>query len=233
MHVSTLVRRSAALFAVLVVASACSDTTSAPRAAERPAFDVQSLQPEAVRTPGGRGGRGGPGSHHQGPSEDNTATLTIDPNASRTYAFGQNWIYFPAHSICDPATSGYGMTLWDTPCTASNQPIQVTVHWSSKGGYAFAQFSPALRFVPADDRTPTGWVVLSLHTDRQLHTADAYNILYDAGDGNWVDESAADPTLRAWLDPIHNAIYRRVKHFSGYMVAAAYSGLGGMGDASY
>jgi hypothetical protein len=107
------------------------------------------------------------------------------------------------------------------------------VHWSSKGGYAFAQFTPALRFVPADARSPYRWVVLSLHTSRQLHELDAYNILYDEGNGVWMDESVADPTLRAWLDPLHNAIYRRVKHFSGYMVAAAYSSMGGMGDASY
>ena len=226
MHVSTLVRRSVALLVVLVAASACSDATSAPRAADRPPFDVEALQPEALRS-------GGLGASQQTSGDDNVATLTIDPNVSRTYAFGSNWIYFPAHSICDPATSGYGVTLWDTPCSALNQPIQITVHWSSKGGYAFAQFTPELRFVPADAHSPLRWVVLNLHTNRQLKTADAYSILYDAGDG-YVDESINDPTLRAWLDPLHNAVYRRVKHFSGYMVAAGFSGgFGGIGDASY
>ncbi|HKW48619.1 MAG TPA: hypothetical protein VJN70_14320 [Gemmatimonadaceae bacterium] len=227
MHVSTLVRRSAALLAVLVAAGACSDATSAPHASQRPAFDVEALQPEATRSSSGE-------SSPQQSVDENVATLTIDPNVSRTYAFGQNWIYFPAHSICDPATSGYGVTLWDAPCTPINQPIQVTVRWSSKGGYAFAQFSPELRFVPADSRNSHRWVVLSLHTNRTLHSASAYNILYDAGAAGFIDESITDPTLRAWLDPIHNAIYRRVKHFSGYMVAAGYSsGFGGMGDASY
>ena len=222
MHVSTLVRRSAALLVILVAASACSDATSAPRAAQPPAFDVQALQPEASRS--------SDAASSAQVGEDNVATLTIDPNVSRSYAFGLNWIYFPAHSVCDPSTSGYGVTLWDTPCTPVTQPVQVTVRWSSKGGYAFAQFSPALRFVPADARSPWRWVVLSLHTNRTLHTANAYNILYDAGDG-YVDESITDPTLRAWLDPLHNAVYRRVKHFSGYMVAAAF--MGGMGDAAY
>ena len=224
MHVSTLVRRSAGLLAVLVAASACSDTTSAPRAADRPAFDVQALQPEDSRSSN---------ASQQNSSENNVATLTIDPNVSKTYSFGLNWIYFPAHSICDPATSGYGATLWDAPCPTLNQPIQITVRWSSKGGYAFAQFSPELRFVPADARSPYRWVVLNLHTDRQLHTLDAYGILYDGGNG-YVDESSTDPTLKAWLDPLHNAVYRRVKHFSGYMVAAGYAGgFGGIGDASY
>ena len=227
MHVSTLVRRSAALLAVFVAAGACSDSTSAPRVADRPAFDVEALQPEASRSHDWS-------SSQQQSGEDNVATLTIDPNVSRTYAFGLNWIYFPSHSICDPATSGYGVTLWDTPCTPLSQPIQVTVHWSSKGGYAFATFSPELRFVPADARAPYRWVVLSLHTNRALLTLDAYNILSDAGDGNWINEAATDPTLRAWLDPLHNAVYRRVKHFSGYMLAAGFDGgFGGIGDASY
>jgi alpha-glucuronidase len=198
----------------------------APRASqERPAFDVQALQPTDSR--------GGP---HLGLSQgdSNVAVLTIDPNTSRTYAFGQNWIYFPAHSICDPSTSGYGVGLWDTPCTAVNHSVQVTVKWTSRGGYAFALFSPELRFVPADARSVGRWVVLSLHSNRKLHDLDAYNILYDAGGNDWIDESLTDPTLRAWLDPLHNSVYRRVKHFSGYMVAAGMAdGMGGLGDASY
>jgi hypothetical protein len=230
MHVSTLVRRSVALLIAVAAASACSDTTSAPRLIERPAFDVQSLQPLAVRSRGPHDA--GPGL--SAPSLDsNTTTLTIDPNVSRTYAFGENWIYFPAHSICDPATSGYGPSLWDAPCTPVDNPVTVTVHWSSKGGYAFAHFSPELRFVPADARSVFHWVVLSLHSQKKLHDLSTYSILYDYGSGTWVDESLSDPTLRAWLDPLHNSVYRRVKHFSGYMVAAAYSSLGGMGDASY
>jgi hypothetical protein len=229
MHVSMLVRRSSALLMALVAASACSDATSAPRTAARPAFDVQALQPLQARVGPGPADSRGPRARD---AEDNTLTFTVDPNVSRTYAFGQNWIYFPAQSICDPTTSGYGSTVWDAPCSAVTRPIEVTVHWSNKGGYAYANFTPALRFVPADSRTYTRRVVLSLHTEKKLHELDAYSILYNTGDG-WVDESLTDPTLRAWLDPLHDSVYRRVKHFSGYMVAAAYSDFGGMGDASY
>jgi hypothetical protein len=224
MLVSTLVRRSSALIAIVGIATACSDAPMAPRATpERPAFDIQALQPTDAR--------GGPGGHELSQTDSNITVFTIDPNASRTYAFGQNWIYFPAHSICDPATSGYGMGLWDTPCTPLAQPIDVTVRWSSRGGYAFAVFSPEIRFVPADARHASRWVVLSLHSQKRLHDLDAYNILYNAGNNSWVDESLTDPTLRAWLDPLHNSVVRRVKHFSGYMIAGGYTG--GLGDASY
>lgn len=219
MHVSTLVRRSGALLVVLAAATACSDAPMAPRAAqERPTFDVQTLQPTDYR--------GGPGGGlSQGDS--NTTVLTIDPNVSRTYAFGQSWIYFPAHSICDPASAGYGIGLWDTPCTPVTQPVKVTVKWTSRGGYAYAVFSPEIRFVPADAKSISRWVILSLHSQKKLHDLSAYNILYAADNNTWVDESATDPTLRAWLDPLHNSVYRRVKHFSGYMVAAGMdSGVG-------
>ena len=227
MHVSTMVRRSIAVLAVLITASACSDATNAPRAVQRPAFDISALQPEASRTGNGKG---------QGAKLDTTekvTTLTIDPNTSGVYAFGENWIYFPAHSICDPATSGYASTLWDAPCTTLTVPVQVTVHWSSKGGYAYARFSPELRFVPADAQSYTQWVWLYLHGQKRIHELSAYSILYCSDTDGWIDESLTDPTLRARIDSKNNSVFRRVKHFSGYMVAAAYSDLGGMSDASY
>jgi hypothetical protein len=228
MHVSTLVRRSSALLVVLAAATACSDT-SAPRAAQRPAFDIDALQPLDSRSGGDDHGSG-----TQLEGDDNVATLTIDPNVPRTYAFGENWIYFPARSICDPATAGYGPTLWDAPCTPIKNPIRVTVRWSSKGGYAYVKFAPELRFVPADQNTAR-WVILSLHYHRRIRAVDSYCILYKGKDSaGWVDESLTDPTLKAWIDPLHNSVVRRVKHFSGYMVAAAYaSDLGGFSDASY
>ena len=236
MHVSMLVRRSFALLVVAAAASACSDAPSAPRAAQQRApYDVAALQPLDAR--------GGPGAEMRGPKgprgaasdSENTLDITIDPNVSRAYAFGQNWIYFPAHSICDPATSGYGMGTWDTPCTPVDGPVTITVHWSSRGGLAYANFEPALRFVPADARNVLRWVILSLHSNRKLPDVDDYTILYDAGDPlGWVNEELTDPTLHAWINPLTNSVSRRVKHFSGYMLASGYStGLGGTVDASY
>jgi hypothetical protein len=239
MHVSTLVRRSAALLVALVAASACSDAPSAPsaapRASEHPPYDVSALQPLESRG-GVSAGLGSRGGGDVSSDSENTLAITIDPNVSRTYAFGQNWIYFPARSICDPATSGYGLGLWDTPCTALDKPITVTVHWSSKGGHAYARFEPALRFVPADARSVLRWVILSLHDQRRLHDLDDYTILYYADDSRgWVNEELTDPTLHAWLNWFDNSVSRRIKHFSGYMLASGFTrgDLGGIGDASY
>jgi len=230
MHVSMLVRRRVALLAVLAAAAACSDApTTTPRQAERAPFDIASLQPADSRwgTPNGNSAFSDSGGN------ENVATFTVNPNFPWTYTFGQHWIYFPAHSICDPATSGYGPTLWDTPCTPLAKPIQVTVHWSTKGGLAYASFSPELRFVPAGDNDFAHWVILSLHDRQRLNQSDVYTVLYDAaGSEGWVDESLTDPTLHAWLDIFHNSVVRRVKHFSGYLLNGNW-GMGGMDDASY
>jgi hypothetical protein len=229
MHVSTLVRRSAALLAVLAAVSACSDAPLAPRPAERPAFDIQALQPL-----NDRGGTPNGNSAYSTGGDENVAILTINPNVARTYSFGDNWIYFPAHSICDPATSGYGPQYWEVSCRTLTQPLKVTVRWSSKGGHAYARFTPELRFEPADARNVLRWVILSLHDQRRLRQDDLYNILYNGtGSDGWVDESLTDPTLKVWIDPLHNSVVRRVKHFSGYMVAAGFDGRGGMDYAAY
>src|SRR5690242_17547657 len=127
MHVSMPILRRSTLVVLLAAAAACSDRLSAPPPAARPAFDIQALQPLDSRADGG------PKDPALGEKIDSsTKTLIIDPNASRTYAFGEDWIYFPAHAICDPATSGYGLSYWEQPCTPLDKPIKITVHWSSK-----------------------------------------------------------------------------------------------------
>src|SRR5437868_4642731 len=52
-------------------------------------------------------------------------------------------------SICDPATSSYGPTEWDKPCTPATRPITITAKvWRTALGRVQVDFSPALRFVP-------------------------------------------------------------------------------------
>jgi hypothetical protein len=231
MHVSMLVRRNTALLVVLAAVAACSDGPSTPRAAMQRPFDVAALQPLDAR-----GGAPEPlGGPKAADDSENVLNITVDPNVSRSYAFGQNWIYFPAHSICDPKTSGYGLTLWDAPCTPVRAPMTITVRWSNKGGLGFARFTPELRFVPADQWSVGRWVILSLYDQKRIHDLDDYNILYDAGSPTgWIDEELTDPTLHAWIDRPSNSVSRRIKHFSGYMLAAGFAGgMGGFSDASY
>jgi hypothetical protein len=233
MHVSTMVRRRTALLAVLVAAAACSDAPSAPPPRDQPGFAAM-IQASASRSSNGddhASNGNGRGNHA---SADGERTLVIDPRVARSYAFGDHSIYFPAYSICDPATSGYGPPLWDAPCQPQTTTITVTVKWSSKGGHAYARFEPKLRFVPAGPEESSRWVILTMYDRRKVNDVDQYQIYYETEDEKWVDEAKTDPTLRAWTDRTRNVVYRRIKHFSGYMLAAGLTAfIWEGGDAGY
>ena len=227
MHVSMLVRRTISLLAVTGLVAACSDAPSelaAPQA-RTVRFEPTDLQLAAARY--GNEARG-----HSGPDGGvEEATITVDPRQSRTYAFGKNWIYFPDYSICDPATSTYGVGTWDSPCEPLRRPIQIRVRWQPKGGHGYVEFEPELRFVPSSRLHD--WVILAIY-DRKPLDSEGYRILWETKDPVndekiYVDEAASDPTLRAYVDRRDQTVYRRVKHFSGYLVAGGFTDLGGLG----
>jgi hypothetical protein len=165
-----------------------------------------------------------------------STVFVVDPSVSKTYSFGPHRIYFPAQSICDPLTSGYGESKWDASCSAARVPIAITVTWSLRNEHAFVDFQPALRFVPAAVSDSSRWVVLTLHEPSSLSAGQQYGIAwYRPWDMRWVDESVTDPTLRAWPDVRNSEVTRRIKHFSGYNVTAGFmdassydSGFGGL-----
>ena len=224
MHVSMLVRRTLSLLAATMLVASCSDAPSEPAAPQTRSvkFDARGLELTAARHADEARGRSGGGK-----DDLDETTLTIDPSESRTYAFGRNWIYFPAYSICDPATSGYGIGTWDLPCEPLRTPIQIQVRWKHKGGHGWVEFEPNLRFVPAS--RVQNWVILAIY-DRKPFDSDDYRILWETKSGKLIDEAATDPTLRAYIDRRDNTVYRRIKHFSGYLVAG---GLGGLEDGGF
>lgn len=226
MHVSTLVRRTLSLLVATIMVAACSDAPSAPAGlqARTVKFQATDLQIAAARHADEARGKA---------TKDDRldeATITVDPNQSRTYAFGRNWIHFPEHSICDPATSSYGIGTWDTPCEPLRTPIEIHVKWKHKGGHGYVEFEPELRFVPSSQ--VSDWVMLAIYDRKPLDSED-YRILWDARNGKLIDEAATDPTLRADVDKRDQTVYRRIKHFSGYLVSAGLMDLemGGFTDA--
>lgn len=227
MHVSMMVRRAVGLLPVVAIAAACSDAPSAPRVAERPGFYTSELQMAASKSAPAKGGK----SPKDQISTTGVATFTVDPRVSRVYAFGENWVYFPANSICDPATSGYGPGTWDTPCAPLTTPITITATWTPKGGHGYVDFQPAMRFAPSSNMWQ--WVIVSIKDRQMVSMTSSYSILYQVGDDSFVDESLSDPTLKAYIDWSNNTIYRRLKHFSGYMIQAGSTTDGGLLDASY
>jgi hypothetical protein len=139
-------------------------------------------------------------------------TITYKNDPMYAHIGGQNLILIPGNAVCDPATSSYGPGTWDKPCNALTTPLTITVeNWLDASGHPYIQFQPALRFVP------NKLVVLYI-ADNKASLDLSARIIYCPDTGACVDEAKTDPTLFTfhWI----NGVYRRIKHFSGYNVAA-------------
>src|SRR5262245_7275499 len=151
-----------------------------------------------------------------------STTITYTPWDGLYASLGSgNVLYIPSGGVCDPATSSYGVGKWDQACTAASKPITITVqNWLDDQGHPYVQFQPALRFVPGT------FVVLYIAHNKAVHHRPA-RIVYCPDGGSCIDEAKTDLTLFTlhWS----GGLYRRIKHFSGYNVAAGLDDLGDMG----
>ena len=152
-----------------------------------------------------------------------SADIVVEPSGGY-FVLGSHVVWFPANSICDPATSSYGVTEWDKPCTAITQPINIHAELREQDGRSWIDFSPELRFVPSNDENQ--WVYLFMWTTaaqaKELTRKNAPPILWSPAIGMpGIDESLTDPTMKTKWDRRLGGVYRRIKHFSGYNV---YSG---------
>jgi hypothetical protein len=210
MRVSTMVRLS--IVTPLMALGACADSATGPG---------RAITADELETPS-LGKSSGNVAYYM--VDSNTIMFTIDPTKRQTVGAGGNSIVFPAHSVCDPEVSGYGQDLWDTACKSLTKPITITASWTYREGHALVEFEPALRFAPAGANEQDKWVILTLQEKIKLNRNATYQILWRAPDGQWIDESLNDPTMRAWTDKAGNKVSRRIKHFSGYNVTAGFMG---------
>jgi hypothetical protein len=157
-------------------------------------------------------------------AEDSTsADFTVTPSGG-VFNLGPHAIYFPANSICDPATSSYGPTEWDAPCDVLTGPIRFHAEIRELDGRSYVDFSPAVRFVPTNDPASSVWLymktaTLSTDPDSALAALRRMSVLYSMSIGDvGINEALLDSSLRTyvWLDG--GIAFRRIKHFSGYNV---------------
>jgi hypothetical protein len=155
-------------------------------------------------------------------------TLDLSPNGG-TYHVGDFDIVMPAGAVCEPATTKYGPRYWDDDCIPARRQITVNVVAKKEGGKVSVDFQPDLRFRPS-----AGWVVIqtSVYRDmltsgdvRQLSSTSPFfqnfAILYvPSGGKSHIDEasSTGDASLATRVDLRTGVVWRRVKHFSGYIV---------------
>ncbi|MEP6732277.1 MAG: hypothetical protein ABJE10_16650 [bacterium] len=146
---------------------------------------------------------------------DGTYTVELDPTHAQSFALGPNHLDIPANSVCNLLTSGYGADYWNRACAPQQLPVVLTVVIKgSKGNHPEVQFFPAMRF------NPTKSVQLYIYAPK-VSRDDAKNwlMLYSPDHGKKIDESLTDRDLITYIDYTHNVLFRRVKHFSGYVVA--------------
>ncbi len=200
----TTVIRAATLGALLSLATACSDAPTAAAPQETPAPLTTRFLSNAIDRV----------VTYQGDTA--VTSFTVLPDAQTTaYLEGDNWLMFPAGSLCEPNASTYGPTEWNKPCVSATRPITITVKaWLQPNGRPRVDVQPELRFVPSKV------VMLYMHDATAAWLVDAKIRYCATPTSSCVDESLFDATVATGRDPVNGRVFRRVKHFSGYNIAA-------------
>jgi hypothetical protein len=141
--------------------------------------------------------------------------FTVRPEGG-LFVVGNNVVVFPRNSICDPATSTYGMGTWDQACTPLSTGIRIHAEARELNGYSWVDFSPSLRFVPSNDPSRYVWLAMLTGGNSEISASTIY--FTPSIGGPLIDESLSDPTLRTYVDPSNRLSLRRIKHFTGYGV---------------
>jgi hypothetical protein len=197
-------RSRSTLFAVAgasVLLAACAGEATAPKLAQRPSqLRTSPFVPSAVQKA------------LVGVS-DGTYSFTIDPSVDQSLSFGASHIDIPANAVCELSSSSYGPEHWNDSCTPETAPLTITaVVKNAATDHPSVDFEPALRF------NPETTVSLFLYVTDQA-TLDASRVVEYCNASGCVDESLTDPSLRSNVDTTNNVVFRRIKHFSGYVVA--------------
>ena len=144
---------------------------------------------------------------------DGTYTYQIDPSQAQSLTFGASHLDIPANAVCDLATSSYGMGTWNDSCATQTEPFTITaVVRNAATDHPSVEFQPALRFNPQAN------VNLYLYVTDQA-TLNNTKVMYYCNETECVNEAQADADLTSNVDVENKVVFRRIKHFSGYVVA--------------
>jgi hypothetical protein len=148
---------------------------------------------------------------------DGVYTVSFDPSEQQSLNLGLNHLELPANSVCSLANSSYGPSHWNEACTpeADSVTITVTITGASTDNPRI-DFQPAMRFSPDKD------VHLFMYAPNPS-LSDSWKLGYCNDANVCVDESKVDPDLQSFIDRDASVVFRRIKHFSGYLVAAGFA----------
>ena len=206
MRLPTMARSSSTLVALVAAGTlvgGCSNDATAP--APRVTTQTQSATSSFVPTAAAKALIG---------VVNGTYTFTVMPRKDQTLLLGANMLHLPANSICDLNSSGYGAGHWDDPCTPEKRTVTITaVVRNAASQHPSIEFYPAMRFNPKTD------VSLYFYVPNKADQVKSLWLVKYCNDAKvCVDESLADPTVQTYFDASSNIVFRRIKHFSGYLV---------------
>jgi hypothetical protein len=189
-HVSRNYAKAFFAFVTIGLVSACADTTAAPSTAAVAAFTAPANFTKVGMV----------------------KTFRVSNSEGARERIGAHLINIPAGAICS-LTSSYGNTEWDKPCTPLQGSVLITATvLNDNENHPYIDFQPALRF------SPTKEVTLFLRNGRSSQ-AETLVMKYCNNLGTCIDESLEDASLKPSRVGQTSVIRRRVKHFSGYMIA--------------
>ena len=145
---------------------------------------------------------------------DGVYSYTVTPGQDQVLRFGDSYLTLPANSICS-LTSSYGPDQWNASCAPEAAPVTIvaTIRNANTNNPSI-DFQPAMRF------SPDKQVVLTLTVTNAETLSNMAKLLYCGPfSAACVDESAADASLASEVNKTANTVARRIKHFSGYVVA--------------
>jgi hypothetical protein len=155
---------------------------------------------------------------------DGSYQFEIDPSKDERLQLGASRLEIPANAVCDLDESTYGADFWNDECALQTEPFTVTaVVRNAATDHPSVDFEPALRF------NPDKQVELYLYVTDQA-TLDAARVVKYCNADGCVDESINDSSVSSKVDLENRVVFRRIKHFSGFIILRSDAGLGDSGD---
>jgi hypothetical protein len=157
---------------------------------------------------------------------DGSYQFEVDPTQNENLQLGASRLEIPANAVCDLDESTYGADFWNDDCALQTEPFMVTaVVRNAATDHPSVDFEPALRF------SPDKQVELYLYVTDQA-TLDAARVVKYCNADGCVDESINDSSVASKVDLENRVVFRRIKHFSGFIILRSDDGLGGF-DSLY
>jgi hypothetical protein len=147
---------------------------------------------------------------------DGTYSLRFNPTQDNSFALGANSLSLPANAVCKlDGTSGYGAEYWNQSCVPETDSVTISVVITDAAtDHPRLDFYPAMRFNPATNVSLYIYVPVGLDAFMK-----SWVMRYCNAAGACRNEAITDPDLATYADLNTQMVFRRIKHFSGYVIA--------------